>query len=100
MDYFFLFSLFSIAIKNIKGFEQIELLYSSNNYYIPIKISKNEEEDHYIFSNMLAVNIFPSSKCDICELMKKIIVVILLLRVVLLYHITIIIIVVIYMSQM
>ena len=66
MDYFFLF-LFSIIFKNIKGFEQIPLLYMSNNFYIPIKINKNEELDHYILSNILPVNIFPSSKCDICE---------------------------------
>ena len=65
--FLFLFSLFSITFNNIICFEQIELSYSSNNFYIPIKISKNEEEDHYIFSNMLAANIFPSSKCDICE---------------------------------
>ncbi len=48
-------------------YEKISLVYESNNYYIPVKLSKNTNSEYYIFSNLLPINFFPSSKCSICK---------------------------------
>ena len=48
-------------------YEKILLVYDSNNYYIPLKLSQNTGSEYYIFSNLLPINFFPSSKCSICK---------------------------------
>ena len=48
-------------------YEKILLVYESNNYYIPVKLSYNTGSEYYIFSNILPINFFPSSKCSICK---------------------------------
>ena len=48
-------------------YEKILLVYESNNYYIPVKLSQNINSEYYIFSNLLPINFFPSSKCSICK---------------------------------
>ena len=48
-------------------YEKISLVYESNNYYIPVKISQNTNSEYYILSNLLSINFFPSSKCSICK---------------------------------
>ena len=67
MNYYSIFILQSFLLFSIKtNFETISLKYESNNYYIPIKIGKNKVEN-FIFSNILPVNFFPSSKCTVCK---------------------------------
>ena len=69
MNYFsFLFLQSYLLFAIIKAaFEPISLKYESNNYYIPIKNSKNSNFEYFIFSNILPISIFPSSKCIICQ---------------------------------
>ena len=50
-----------------KDYETISLKYDSNEYYIPIKIGNNKKTEYFIFSNLLPINIFPSSKCLFCN---------------------------------
>ena len=50
-----------------KDYETISLKYDSNEYYIPIKIGNNKKTEYFIFSNLLPINIFPSSKCMFCN---------------------------------
>ena len=50
-----------------KDYETISLKYNSNEYYIPIKIGNNKKTEYFIFSNLLPINIFPSSKCLFCN---------------------------------
>ena len=55
-----------IIILRIKT-ETISLKYSSNNYYIPIKIGQKKEYEYFLLSNILPINIFPSSECKVCK---------------------------------
>ena len=68
MNFFLIFFLHSLLLFGIKAdFERISLIYKSKNYYIPIKNSKNSNFEYFIFSNILPISIFPSSKCIICQ---------------------------------
>ena len=49
------------------NYEKIKLVYELENYYIPIKISQKSDYDYFILSNLLPINLFPSSKCTICK---------------------------------
>ena len=64
-----LFIIFYINILDkIKGkFETIYLEFDSNNYYIPIKVNQHSNFEYFIFSNILPINFFPSSKCSVCQ---------------------------------
>ena len=61
--------IFFIIISKITcdDYEKISLVYESNNYYIPVKLSKDTTSEYFIFSNLLPINFFPSSKCTICK---------------------------------
>ena len=48
-------------------FEKISLRYGSDEYYIPIKLGENKNIENFIFSNILPISFFPSSKCSICK---------------------------------
>ena len=64
--YVILFYMLLSEIKN-DNYQKIKLAYSSENYYIPIIINKNSDYDYFILSNLLPINLFPSSKCSICK---------------------------------
>ena len=70
MNFLYFLLLFTILYKIKSGnedYETITLKYDSNEYYIPIKIGKNKNTEYFIFSNLLPINVFPSSKCTICD---------------------------------
>ena len=67
MHYFSILILQTFLLFNIIKTETISLKYESNNYYIPIKIGKKKDAEYFIFSNILPVNFFPSSKCSVCK---------------------------------
>lgn len=48
-------------------YETIELKLEKNDFYIPIKLGPNDEEDYFLLSTMLPINFFPSSKCSQCH---------------------------------
>ena len=56
-----------ILFKIKTEYEKISLKYESDEYYIPIKLGENKNTEYFIFSNILPINIFPSSKCLICK---------------------------------
>jgi len=56
-----------LKIRCDDDYEKISLVYESNNYYIPVKLSQNDDFEYYIFTNLLPINFFPSSKCSICK---------------------------------
>ena len=63
---FFLFCMLLSKIGNI-DYAKIKLVYELENYYIPIKISQKSDYDYFILSNLLPINLFPSSKCSMCK---------------------------------
>lgn len=66
--HFFSFLLLIFIIDIIKTeYETIKLKYISNNFYIPITFNNNQKSDYFLFTNILPISIFPSSKCKICE---------------------------------
>lgn len=67
MNISFFLLLIIILFKLKAGYESISLKYDSENYYIPIKLSQNNKIEYFIFTNILPINIFPSSKCSICK---------------------------------
>jgi hypothetical protein len=67
MNIFNIFWFIIILKIRCDDYEKILLVYESNNYYIPVKLSQNTGSEYYIFSNILPINFFPSSKCSICK---------------------------------
>ena len=64
----FLYLYFPKQIKT--NYITITLEYESSNFYIPIRLSPSNPLESFIFSNTLPINIFPSSKCEICQYYK------------------------------
>ena len=64
----FLYLYFPKQIKT--NYITITLEYESSNFYIPIRLSPSKSFESFIFSNILPINIFPSSKCEICQYYK------------------------------
>ena len=65
---FFSFLLLITILDILKSeYESIKLEYTSNRYYIPIKFNNNKNSEYFLFTNILPISIFPSSKCKICK---------------------------------
>ena len=67
MNFFLFLYIYSILFILINSYETIQLKFESNNYYIPIQLKDSKETEYFILSNIVPVNLFPSSKCSICE---------------------------------
>ena len=48
-------------------YQTIELKLEDDDFYIPIKLGNNNNEEYFILSTLLPINFFPSSECSICK---------------------------------
>ena len=67
MNIFSIIYIINVFLGVKSEFEIIKLLYQDNKFYIPIKLSKEYNEEYFIFSTMLPVHFFPSKECSICS---------------------------------
>ena len=67
MNIFSIIYIINVFLRVKSEFEIIKLLYQDNKFYIPIKLSKEYNEEYFIFSTMLPVHFFPSKECSICS---------------------------------
>ena len=67
MNIFSIIYIINVFLRVKSEFEIIKLLYQDNKFYIPIKLSKEYNEEYFIFSTMLPIHFFPSKECSICS---------------------------------
>lgn len=67
MNIFSIINLLNVFLLIKTEYETIELKLEENDFYIPIKLGKNTEEEYFLLSTMLPINFFPSSECSICK---------------------------------
>ena len=73
MNIFFILNTFLylyLPKRIITDYKTVTLEYDSSNFYIPIKLSPSKTYESFIFSNILPINFFPSTKCDVCHSYK------------------------------
>ena len=70
MNQFFLLIFVCLLEKVILEYESIELVYSNDNYYIPLNFPGNTSKTYYILSTNLPKSFFPSFNCTKCTEFK------------------------------